>query len=69
VLFSDGHVGTNYGVVWRTTDGSPIARLGEGNAIGFSPDAKFALANLFTPPSLVLYPLGAGEPVRLGGTD
>jgi hypothetical protein len=52
-------------VVWRTTDGSPIARLGEGNAIGFSPDGTFALANTFTPPSLVLYPLGAGEPVRL----
>jgi hypothetical protein len=65
VLFSDGHVGANYGVVWRTTDGSPIARLGEGNAMGFSPDGRFALANLFTTPSLVLYPLGAGEPVRL----
>jgi hypothetical protein len=52
-------------VVWRTTDGSPIARLGDGNAMGFSPDGRFALANLFTPPSLVLYPLGAGEPVRL----
>jgi hypothetical protein len=65
LLFSDGHVGANYGVVWRTTDGSPIARLGEGNAMGFSPDGTFALANIFTPPSLVLYPLGAGEPVRL----
>jgi Tol biopolymer transport system component len=65
VVFSDGHVGANYGVVWRTTDGSPIVRLGEGNAMGFSPDGTFALANIFTPPSLVLYPLGAGEPMRL----
>lgn len=65
VLFSDGHAGSNYGVVWRTTDGSPIARLGDGNVMAFSPDGRFALANLFTPPGLVLYPLGAGEPVRL----
>ena len=65
LLFSDGHVGANYGVVWRTTDGSPIARLGEGNAMGFSPDGTLALANIFSPPGLVLYPLGAGEPVRL----
>jgi Tol biopolymer transport system component len=65
VLFTDGHVGANYGVVWRTTDGSPITRLGEGNAISLSPDGRFALANVFTPPALVLYPVGAGEPVRL----
>jgi Tol biopolymer transport system component len=65
LLFSDGHAGGNYGVVWRTTDGSPIVRLGDGNVMGFSPDGGFALANVFTPPGLVLYPLGAGEPVRL----
>ena len=65
VLFSDGHVGANYGVVWRTTEASPVVRLGDGNAIDFSPDGRFALANVFTPPSLVIYPLGAGEPVRL----
>ena len=65
VLFSDGHAGGNYGVVWRNTDGSPVVRLGDGNVLGFSPDGAFALANVFTPPGLVLYPLGAGEPVRL----
>jgi Tol biopolymer transport system component len=65
LLFSDGHLGGNYGLVWRTTDGSPIARLGEGNALGFSPDGRFALANLYSPPGLVLYPLGAGDPVHL----
>jgi Tol biopolymer transport system component len=65
LLFSDGNAGANYAVVWRKTDGSPVVRLGDGNAMGFSPDGRWALANIFTPPGLVLYPLGAGEPVRL----
>ena len=65
VLFTDGHGGANYAVVWRKTDGSPVVRLGDGNVIGTSPDGAWALANVFTPPGLVLYPLGAGEPVRL----
>src|SRR5207249_12042892 len=29
ILFSDGTVGSNYGVAWRLTDGSPLVRLGE----------------------------------------
>jgi Tol biopolymer transport system component len=65
LLFSDGTSGGNYGMVWRKTDRSPIVRLGEGNALGWSPDEAWALAQLFTPPQLVLYPIGPGEPVRL----
>ena len=65
LLFNDGTAGGNYGVVWRKTDNSPIVRLGEGNVLGWSPDESWALAQTFTPPQLVLYPLGTGEPVRL----
>lgn len=65
LLFSDGTIGGNYGVVWRKTDDSPIVRLGEGNALGWSPDETWALAQIFTPPELVLYPIGPGEAVRL----
>ena len=65
ILFSDGTTGGNYGVVWRKTDGSPIVRLGEGNVLGWSPDERWALAQIFAPSQLVLYPMGAGEPVRL----
>ena len=65
LLFSDGATGGNYGVVWRKTDDSPIVRLGDGNVIDWSPDERWALAQIFTPPQLVLYPMGPGEPVRL----
>ncbi|MEO5894547.1 MAG: hypothetical protein ABIS06_02480 [Vicinamibacterales bacterium] len=65
MLFSDGNTGGNYGIVWRMTDRSPIVRLGEGNALGWSPDERWALAQYFTPPQLVLYPMGPGELVRL----
>jgi eukaryotic-like serine/threonine-protein kinase len=50
---------------WRPTDGSPIVRLGDGNNIDWSPDERWVLAQLFQPPQLLLYPMGAGEPVRL----
>jgi hypothetical protein len=33
-------VGTNYAVCVRQTDGSPVVRLGEGQAIALSPDGK-----------------------------
>ena len=65
MLFSDGTAGGNYGVVWRKTDGSPIVRLGEGDNRGWSPDENWALAQIYSPPQLVIYPIGAGEPVRL----
>jgi serine/threonine protein kinase/Tol biopolymer transport system component len=65
LLFCDGTVGGNYGVVWRGTDRSPIVRLGEGNTLDWSPDEAWVLAQIYSPPRLVLYPMGAGEPVSL----
>src|SRR4029079_2385819 len=65
LLFSDGTAGANYGLAWRLTDGSPIVRLGDGNNIDWSPEQKGVLVHSFTPPQLLLYPMGAGEPVRL----
>jgi Tol biopolymer transport system component/tRNA A-37 threonylcarbamoyl transferase component Bud32 len=70
-LSPDGHLllltdqsatgGPNYGVCLRTTDGGPVVRLGEGDGLGFSPDSKWALAIVYTPPQLVIYPTGPGE--------
>ncbi len=68
LLFSEesGSVGVNYAVCLRQTDGSPVVRLGEGNGADLSRDGKWALANVPTsPPQLVLYPTGAGEPRKL----
>src|SRR6185295_127734 len=61
-----GSVGVNYAVCLRGTDGSPVVRLGEGEAQDLSRDGKWALAVVPTSPQqLVLYPTGAGEPRRL----
>jgi len=65
ILFTDGHGSANYAAVTRRLDGSPITTLGEGGARGFSPDGKWAAAQIATPPELVLYPLGAGTPRHL----
>jgi serine/threonine protein kinase len=68
LLFSEesGSVGLNYAVCLRRTDGSPVVRLGEGEAEDLSADGKWALAVIPTSPQqLVLYPTGAGEPRRL----
>ncbi len=68
LLFSEesGSVGVNYAVCLRQTDGSPVVRLGEGNAADLSNDGKWALASVpTTPPQLLLYPTGAGEPRKL----
>ena len=53
--------GINYAVYLRQTDGSPAIRLGDGDSARLSPDGKWALAVLFTPPQLILLPTGAGE--------
>jgi Tol biopolymer transport system component len=68
LLFTEesGSVGVNYAVCLRQTDGSPVVRLGEGGAIDLSRDGKWALARVpTTPPQLLLYPTGAGEPRKL----
>ncbi len=54
-------VGPNYAVCLRGTDGSPVVRLGEGGAVGLSPDGKWALSIVAQPkPGMVLLPTGAG---------
>ena len=71
LLFVDDSAagGLNYSVCLRTTDGGPVVRLGEGTPWGLSPDGKWALAIVFTPPQLMLYPTGPGEPKRLPRGD
>jgi eukaryotic-like serine/threonine-protein kinase len=73
MLFTDysSTAGLNYQVCLRKTDGSPVVRLGEGDAHGLSPDGKWALAIIHTPPQLVIYPTGPGEIRRLprGGLE
>jgi Tol biopolymer transport system component len=62
--FGEG-AGINSAVYLRRTDGSPAVRLGDGASPRLSPDGKWALAVLFTPPQLVLLPTGAGEARQL----
>jgi serine/threonine protein kinase len=66
LLFGDesAAAGPNYEVCLRKTDGSPVIRLGEGRPFGFSPDEKWALAVIYAPPQLVIYPTGPGETRR-----
>ena len=64
ILFSDGSVVSSglYSVCLRNTDGSPVVRLGEGAAIGLSPDGAWALALLLKdPPEIEFLPTGPGE--------
>jgi Tol biopolymer transport system component len=71
LLFEDGSVaaGTNYEVCLRTSDGGPVVRLGEGRPCGLSPDGKWALAIIYSPPQLVIYPTGPGETRHLPRGD
>ncbi len=59
--------GPEYGVVLRKTDASQSIRLGAGSAQKLSPDGKWAAAIMAAPAQLVLYPTGAGDPIRLAG--
>jgi serine/threonine protein kinase len=67
LLFTHGHSGPNYATALRRTDGSPVVHLGEGSAMGLSPDGRWALAVLMsrTPAQLIAYPTGAGAHVAL----
>jgi WD40 repeat protein len=65
LLFTDDdpETGANYALCLRKTDGSPVVRLGDGNAGDLSPDQRWALSVVpSSPMRLVLYPTGAGEP-------
>ena len=65
-LENGGEHNVNYTVCLRKTDGSPVVRLGEGAGEQLSPDGKWALTFVPTSPMQpVLYPTGAGEPVKL----
>jgi Protein kinase domain/WD40-like Beta Propeller Repeat len=58
--------GPNYTVLMRGTDGSPVARLGEGEPQAISPDGRFVLADVpSTPPRLMLYATGPGTSRQL----
>ncbi len=65
VLFTDASAGP--ATLLRRTDGSPPQRLGEGAALGLSPDGKWALAQVSGAKlsHLVLYATGPGEPIVL----
>jgi eukaryotic-like serine/threonine-protein kinase len=67
LIFSDESqsAGANYAVAMRKMDGSPVVRLGEGTAVGLSPDGTQVIAQVFTPMQIRLYPTGTGDPVRL----
>jgi hypothetical protein len=63
VVFSDfltGRTSDGYPTIFRRgMDGSPAVALGEGNALGLSPDAQWVLATLKN--RLVLLPTGVGS--------
>jgi hypothetical protein len=68
VLFTNESetAGANYSVGYRTIDGGAVATLGDGTAMGFSPDGKWVLAWLpGDPQRLILYPMGPGAAVEL----
>ena len=58
--------GPNYSIFLRKTDGSAPARLGEGLAMGLSPDGNWAISVLpSTPSQIVLLPTGVGSPKKV----
>jgi Tol biopolymer transport system component len=65
LLFMDSNpeAGWNYRIGVRATDGSPAVSLGKGSPWGFSPDERWVLASVFSPPGLVRYPIGVGASV------
>ena len=67
LLFSDESesAGSNYAVAVRKTDGSPPVRLGDGYPAGFSPDGTKVLAGIPSPPQVLVYPIGPGDPIHI----
>jgi serine/threonine protein kinase/Tol biopolymer transport system component len=64
LLFSESGEGggENYTAYVRETDGSPAIRLGDGNGFALSPDKKWVISGLPTPPiQLSVLPTGPGE--------
>jgi hypothetical protein len=68
VLFTEesSRLGSSYSTCIRSTDGAPAVRLGEGAAEDISRDGRLVLSSIPTDPAqLVVYPTGAGAPVKL----
>lgn len=66
LLFTEHGDSPNYGVYLRKTSNSPPVKLGEGRAHELSPDGKWALSIVRTPPApIVLLPTGPGQPRKL----
>ncbi len=64
ILFTENSSSSNsnYSLLLGGTDGSPVARLGEGAALGISPDGQWALSLVPGPPSqIVMNAIGSGE--------
>jgi eukaryotic-like serine/threonine-protein kinase len=57
--------GPNYTVFMRDTDGSPPARIGEGDSMAISGDGKWVITKPAKGGPLSLVPTGAGEARRL----
>jgi hypothetical protein len=57
--------GANYAVMMSQLEGSRVVRLGEGTALGLSPEGTQVIALVYTPMQLRLYPTGIGDPVTL----
>ncbi len=67
ILFTDQSpgAGSNYSVCYRSFEGVKPIHLGEGEGQDFSPDGKWALALINSPPQLVIYAIGPGKTIRL----
>jgi Tol biopolymer transport system component len=62
VLITDQGGDADYATYVRHVDQAAAVRLGEGQALQFSPDGRFVLSLVYGPPSrLLLLPIGAGE--------
>jgi Tol biopolymer transport system component len=68
VLFNEQNI-RPMGIYLRKLDGSPAVRIGEGGAIGFSPDGHWALSiKELENGQFTILPTGAGEPRELAKT-
>jgi WD40 repeat protein len=65
-LFTEFNASERYAACLRKTDGSPVVRLGEGNALALSPDGRWVVTlSAFAPQQLTVMPTGAGNPRKL----
>jgi Tol biopolymer transport system component len=65
IVMTSGFGSTDYTIITRRLDGSPVTTLGPGDSWGFSPDGAWIAGMLFSSQDLLLYPTGAGTVRRL----